>query len=126
MRRRREPRDLALERLYEAELQGSGAAADDLPAKAARLVEGVTSHLDELDEAINRASVRWNVRRMPAVDRTILRMGLYELRYTPDMPVGVVLSEAVRMAKTYSTAQSGKFVNGVLGELARRERPETD
>lgn len=61
---------------------------------------------------------------MARVDRTIIRIGLYELRHQPDTPLGVVLNEAVELAKRYSTEQSGAFVNGVLAALAREERPD--
>lgn len=60
----------------------------------------------------------WRVERMPAVDRTLLRMGAFELLHT-DTPVGVIVSEAVELAKRYSTGRSGSFINGVLGALAR-------
>lgn len=93
-----------------------------LSAKVQRLVGGVMEHRDELDDVIDGASEHWRVGRMPAIDRTVLRLGLYELRYERDTPLGVVLSEAVRLAKAYSTERSGAFVNGVLARLARQER----
>ena len=69
---------------------------------------------------MNARATDWRVERMPAVDRAILRLAIYELRYT-DTPVGVVLSEAVALANEYSTAQSGKFINGVLAAIAEGE-----
>lgn len=118
-----EPRDQALWALYEADRR-SGATEDGggLDPKAARLVAGVTARMDELDAVLEEASERWRVDRMPVVDRAILRLGLYELRYEHNTPVGVVVNEAVRLAKTYSTERSGAFVNGVLATLAERER----
>lgn len=115
-----EARELAIQALYEADQTDADDLAEDthLPAKAARLVRGVLAHLDELDEAIAAASEHWRIDRMPAVDRAILRLGLYELRYEPETPVGVVLSEAVRIAQLFSTERSGRFVNGVLATLA--------
>ena len=122
-----EARDLAVQALYEADVRGDGemspGSLDDLPARAHRLAAGVIEHRSELDAAIEAASEHWRVDRMPAVDRAILRLGLYELRYEPGVPTGVVVSEAVRIAKAYSTERSGAFVNGVLGALARQERP---
>jgi N utilization substance protein B len=91
--------------------------ATDLPARAQRYVDGVWHHREELDVRIGAAATGWRVERMPPVDRNILRLGLYELTYT-DTPVGVAISEAVELAKTYSTARSGAFVNGVLAQLA--------
>lgn len=98
----------------------------DLSAKAQRLTKGVWEERYRLDAVIAGLSTGWRVERMPAVDRNVLRIGAYELLET-DKPVGVAISEAVELAKRYSTAGSGRFVNGVLGALARRERDdETD
>lgn len=121
---RTEARVQALEALYAADtLHESHLDTSGLRARARRLAEGVWQHRDELDVAIGEVSTGWRIERMPPVDRNVLRLALFELRYT-DTPVGVVVSEAVEMAKVYSTARSGKFVNGVLGRLARDERPD--
>ena len=116
-----EPREAALQALYEAEHQ-AGAIPNGLGGRAHRLVEGVLTHIEELDAAIGDVAVGWRVERMPPVDRNILRLGLYELRYSPDVPVGVILAEAVKLAKRYSTERSGPFINGVLARLADLER----
>ncbi|MDX1449767.1 MAG: transcription antitermination factor NusB, partial [Acidimicrobiia bacterium] len=76
----------------------------------------------DLDAALERTSARWRVERMPPVDRNVLRLALYELRHQPGVPAPVIISEAVRMAKAYSTERSGAFVNGVLSRLAQTER----
>ncbi len=115
-----EPRDAALTALYAADRNG-GLAPSDLADKARRLVKGVTAHLDELDVAINEVAEGWRTERMPVVDRAILRMAAYELLYETETPVAVVLSEAVRLAKLYSTEKSGGFVNGVLAKLAETQ-----
>ena len=121
-----EPRDLAVQALYEMDQRG----LSDLPAhihlasKARRLVAGVIDHVTELDAGITAAASNWRIDRMPVVDRAILRLGFYELRYEPATPVAVIVSEAVRMAKAYSTERSGSFVNGVLATLARAERAQ--
>jgi N utilization substance protein B len=117
-----EPRDRAVQALYEADQRDLSLAAEELPPKAARLVAGVLAHLAELDHEIDAASEHWRVQRMPVVDRAILRLGLYELRYEPETPVAVIVAEAVRLAKTFSTERSGAFVNGVLAALVERER----
>lgn len=119
-----EPRDTALEILYESVQRPMTEPAAALGGKAKRLVAGVIAHIDELDDAIDDASDHWRIDRMPLVDLTVLRIGVYELRYERDTPTAVVLSEAVRMAKTYSTAKSGPFVNGLLAAIAGRERPD--
>ena len=115
-----EPRDMALEALYESESSGIDPAG--LSGRAQRIVEGVLERRDVMDEQIERASEHWSVARMPAIDRSILRIGLYELLEEPDIPTGVIVTEAIRLAKTYSTERSGAFVNGVLATLAREVR----
>jgi N utilization substance protein B len=117
-----EPRDLAVETLYEIDQRNLTEAPTGLPYKTARLVKGVISHLEELDAAIDGVSEHWRIERMPVVDRAILRLGLYELRHEEDTPTAVVVSEGVRLAKLYSTEKSGSFVNGILATLAERER----
>jgi N utilization substance protein B len=86
------------------------------------LVRGVLDHKEDLDHEIESASEHWSVARMPVIDRTILRLGLFELRHSKETPTAVVVSEAVRLAQTYSTERSGSFVNGVLASLARAAR----
>lgn len=122
-----EPRDQALELLYEADQRGL-AAVDTAGAgsKAARLAQGVLQSRPELDSAIEAASEHWSLERMPPIDRSILRIGLYELLNSPEIPAAVIISEAVRLAKTYSTEKSGAFVNGVLGNLAGQARPHDE
>jgi transcription antitermination protein NusB len=116
-----EPRDLALEALYEYESR-DGLDSTSLPVRAAELVNGVISERERLDGAIEAASDHWSVARMPVVDRTIIRIGLYELETHPEVPTAVVVNEAVRLAKSYSTERSGAFVNGVLSSLAKDVR----
>ncbi len=118
-----EPRDIALQKLYEAEQRATDEIdLMDLPEKSLRIITGVTRHRLELDRSIEQASEHWTLDRMPPVDRTILRMGLYELRFEAQTPTAVVITECVRLARTYSTERSGSFVNGVLGHLADLER----
>ena len=113
-----EPRDLALQALYQADIAGDSSDLGELSGRVGALVHGVLEH-KELDNEIESASEHWSVARMPVIDRSILRLGLYELRHVTDTPTAVVVSEAVRLAKTYSTERSGAFVNGVLASLAR-------
>jgi N utilization substance protein B len=127
---RRQARERALSLLYEAETKGE--APSDLlaglplePAPfAADLVAGVGEHGEQIDGYIRRFARGWALERMPALDRALLRMGIYELLHRPDVPTGAVLSEAVELASRYSTEESGRFVNGVLAEIAREVRPE--
>ena len=126
---RHEARERALHLLYEAEAKGVAPAEvlAELPVPpddfATELVEGVTRHADELDELVGRHATGWSLDRMAALDRAVLRLGTYELAHRPDVPTAVVIDEAVELAKGYSTADSGRFVNGVLAAVARSVRP---
>ena len=88
-------------------------------AYIARVLDGVLNNLDELDAAIQEASPRWNVNRMPKVDLTILRMAVYELKYMPEVPVGATINEAVDLSKQFCEDKSSGFINGILGSVAR-------
>ena len=77
------------------------------------------SNLKEIDELIDRYSVRWKTSRLPKVDLAILRLALAEICYLTDIPVSVTINEAVELAKKYSTEKSSKFINGLLGSAAR-------
>lgn len=86
-----------------------------------RVLDGVLNHLDELDEAIQAASPRWQVSRMPKVDATILRLAAWEILYEEDVPGSVAINEAVKLANRYSEPSSGRFINGVLGAINRKK-----
>lgn len=128
---RREARERALSLLYEAEAKGVPAKTvlDELPvppdAFTSDLVEGVGSNLRPIDDLIEEHSIGWSLERMPSVDRALLRMATYELMSRADVPTAVVLSEAVELAGTFSTDESGRFVNGVLSSIAAVVRPPT-
>lgn len=113
-----EARDQALQALYEADQRRTEPDVGDLVTRAAEMARGVWSEREDLDTAIGGAATGWRVERMPPVDRNVLRIALWELRHRPATPIPVIISEAVRLAKTYSTARSGGFVNGVLARLA--------
>jgi transcription antitermination protein NusB len=126
---RREARERAVSLLYEAEAKNVSpqAVLDELPLPpepfTTELVAGVSEHLEELDELLRTHAVDWRLERMPAIDRAVLRMGGYELTHRPEIPVGAVISEAVELAKQYSTDESGRFVNGMLSAIAAKVRP---
>ena len=90
------------------------------------LVRGTLAHRDRIDARVAALATDWALDRQAAVDRNILRLASYEMLYRPDSPVAAVVNEAVELAKKYSTAESGRFVNGVLGALARQPRGETE
>ena len=127
---RRQARERALSLLYEAETKGLPPAdvLSALPVEpapfATDLVAGVGQHSAEIDGYIRRFAKGWAIERMPALDRALLRIGVFELTHRPDVPTGAVLSEAVDLASRYSTEESGRFVNGVLGQIAREVRSE--
>jgi len=129
---RRGARERALTLLYEADAkdQAPSDVLASLPVEpdrfASELVEGVGSHVAELDALLTRFARGWSVERMPVVDRALLRIAVYELVHRPDVPTGAVISEAVELAKRFSTEDSGRFVNGVLGAVAAEVRPEPD
>lgn len=121
---RREAREQALALLYEAELKGA-AAADVIAGQVVEpdpytvaLVTGVADHRSELDARIESHSRNWRLDRMPTLDLLLLRIGAEELLHQPDVPPAVTINEIVELAKTYSTDESGRFVNGVLNALA--------
>ena len=83
------------------------------------VVRGTITHMAEIDAHLEALATDWAVYRQAAVDRNILRMTAFEILYRQDTPVAAVINEAVELAKKYSTNESGRFVNGVLGGLAR-------
>ena len=126
---RRQARERALALLYEADAKGKSPSdvVGELPLApdrfAVELVRGVEERSVEIDQMIATHSIGWSVERMPVVDRTLLRLATFELIGRPDVPTGVVISEAVELAKQYSTDESGRFVNGVLAAVAVAVRP---
>ncbi len=125
---RRQARERALSLLYEAETKdvAPGAVLAALPVEpapyAADVVAGVGEHLDELDKWIASYARDWTIDRMPALDRALLRMGVFELIYRPDVPTGAIISEAVELAQRFSTDESSRFVNGMLARIAETVR----
>jgi N utilization substance protein B len=126
---RRAARERALELLYEAETKG--VPLDDvlrsLPTEpdplAALLARGVDEHRARIDEILaERIAPSWTVERLAATDRAVLRMGVFELLERRDVPVPVVLNEAVLLASRFGSDDSGRFVNGVLGKVAADHR----
>lgn len=126
-RSRRRARRVALDILYEADLLGRApsvvtgeweAAGKSVPEYAANIVRGVEEHLHEIDERLGASSEEWTVHRMAAVDRAILRVACYELN-SGMVPPAVAINEAVEAANELSTGDSGRFINGVLGRIAR-------
>jgi N utilization substance protein B len=82
-----------------------------------KTVDGVMDNIAEIDETLTEFAPDWPLETMTIVDRNILRLGLYELKYAKDIPAKVALNEAIELAKTFGGESSGKFVNGVLGAI---------
>lgn len=134
MRPRRQGREAALQALYLSDL--TGVTFDELPEAAwmpgnlpprarefARtLARGAIAMRAELDALVQRFAQNWELPRMATIDRCILRLAAYEILKEMDTPLTVIINEAVDIAKAYSTADSGKFVNGILDQL-KSERP---
>jgi N utilization substance protein B len=125
---RHKARKRALDILFEADQRGepidvvlAGRSDRGDPARNAyteTLVSGVVAHADEIDALIEANAIDWSLDRMPAVDRALLRLATYELRWAPDIAPAVAIDEAVELAKELSTDESPGFVNGVLGRIA--------
>lgn len=84
------------------------------------LVKGTTEHRDEVDEVLSSKLENWSLERLPKIERTILRMAVYELLYNEDAPHRVVLNEAVELCKQFGDEKSGRFVNGVLSKFEEK------
>ncbi|WP_112277047.1 transcription antitermination factor NusB [Lentzea terrae] len=126
---RSKARKRAVDFLYEADLLGTDpvtllaerVGSPDIPPVndyTVTLVEGVNAHRARIDDLISEHAEGWTLQRMPAVDRAVLRIGLYELLWAADVPDAVAIDEAVELAKGLSTDDSPRFVNGVLGRIA--------
>ena len=121
-------RERAVHFLYEAEsrslpvseiIAAQILAVDDL---VSLLTSGVAARQSQLDEMITEYSHTWTIHRMPAIDRNVLRLAIYELLDRPEVPVAVIINEAVELAKRFSTEESGRYVNGVLSAIAKQVR----
>lgn len=135
MTKRRRARKVILDILYRMELDQSSFKdilpdyQEELEEKGildfvSRAVEGISAHREEIDRTITAYADRWSLGRMPVLDRNILRLGIYEVLYEDDIPYSVSINEAVELANTYSTEESGKFINGILGRLVKEiEKP---
>jgi N utilization substance protein B len=123
VRTRTKARQRAVESLFEAEQRSVKSTEifernPDVNDYAIELAGLVELHIDRIDEVISTYSQDWPLERMPAVDRAIVRVAIAELLWLPEVDSGVAVSEAVEIAATLSTPESGKFINGLLGQIA--------
>jgi len=136
MSRRRKAREIALQTLYAAEVSGAEwravlrenvarrKASGEVVEYAERLVSDVTEHQADLDARISNRLENWELKRVSVIDRTILRIALSELINCPEVPTSVIMDEAIEIAQRFSSADAGRFVNGVLDALAKEVRAD--
>ena len=139
MRRRTKARELALQVLYQADLRGDSIDAllndcwqreergkrelDHLVKEfTAALVKGTLDNLEKIDSIISAYAENWELDRMAVIDRNVMRMASYEMLFLNDIPPKVSINEAVNLAKKYGDVDSGKFVNGILDKINKKER----
>jgi len=129
---RSKARKQALDLLYETDIRGTSLvetlAARDIPAEGPdarpireytkELVNGVSDNRRKIDELITTYAQGWDMDRLPAVDRNILRLGIYEILWSTDVPMSVAIDEALLLAKELSSDDSSKYIHGVLGRIA--------
>jgi N utilization substance protein B len=134
--RRRKSRELALQLLYQLDVQGEGSPEPYLDEFWARhpvdrevrgfvesLVRGTKQHQAKIDELIAQYAEHWDLERMAVVDRNILRQGIFELLWMTETPPKVVINEALEVAKKFSTRESSRFINGMLDRVHKELRP---
>jgi len=129
MGKRRRSRELAIKVLFHLEFSSDDpaivfalicnnfAASEDVKPFSEELVLGVCGHVKELDSLIGKASKNWRLERIARVDRSILRLAVYELLYRDDIPPKVTINEAVDLGKKFGTEESGAFINGILDKI---------
>jgi len=136
MSRRRKAREIALQFLYQLDLGGD---ADPTPHEAefwarhplddktrrfaSAIVHGVTTNQSRIDRTISESTEHWDLDRMAVVDRNILRLAVYELLHSAEVPPKVAINEAIEIAKKFGTQESGRFINGILDRVHRELRP---
>jgi N utilization substance protein B len=133
--KRRKSRELALQCLYELDLHGAGGlprfeefwtrhpADEEVQAFTEELVRGTREHQEKIDELITQVAENWSLDRMAVVDRNILRLGIFELLWEPEVPPKVAINEALEVAKKFSTQESSRFINGILDRVRKEFGP---
>lgn len=131
---RRKGREAAFQLIYQVDLSESPLdnSVDDFWVQmgvnhaardfAIQLVDGVTQNLEKIDSIISLHSHHWKMHRMNSVDRSVLRVGVFELIFCPDTPIKVIINEAIEIGKKYGTEESGSFINGILDKISKEVR----
>lgn len=129
MRKRTKARELALQFLYSLDLRKfegmdnlgeflkEQTQDEEVTIYTKRLIEGVSTQRAVIDRRIQEIAKNWSLKRMAAIDRSILRMGAYELLHCQDIPAKVAINEAIELGKKFSTENSGSFINGILDKI---------
>ena len=138
MSNRRRAREVVLQLLYEADVNGNRAVDDSrrfirsrlqgrkgLTDFSWQLLEGTLEHRESIDQLLSQLSTHWTLSRMPVVDRNVLRLGAYEILHS-ETPGRVAVNEAIVLAKRYGDKNSPRFVNGVLDRLMKQSQPESE
>lgn len=133
MDKRTRARELAIQLLYQFDVQGSQETKqalcfleedepnDSVRKLALKWAEGTWEKLEECDRLIKAAVIKWKLSRLSVVDRSIIRLGVYQLKFCPDIPAKVVINEAIELAKKFGDSQSWRFVNGVLDAVLKKD-----
>lgn len=132
---RRKARETALQTLYNLDITGGRiedairARVEDAkdasdPGYGADLVKGVAGNMAAIDGLIERSSDNWTIERMPVVDRNILRIAVFEICFSGDVPYKAVIDEAIELAKRYGSEESAPFINGILDKVRKEKYPD--
>ncbi len=136
MDRRTRARELAMQALYQLDVLGDyfldqlemflkeNTSDDSVYRMAEEWSRNAWKNVDACDELVKSAAIKWELSRLSSVDRSILRLSAYQLRFCPDIPGKVVINEAIEIAKKYSSEQAPRFVNGVLDAILRKLKPQ--
>lgn len=137
MDKRTRARELALQAIYQLDVQGDGILGQlvdffvenesdcGIRQVAAEWAKGTWGNLGQCDEVISASTIKWGLDRLCPVDKGILRLSVYQLIFCPDIPPKVVINEAIELARKFSTAQSPGFVNGVLDAALKKVMNES-
>ena len=125
---RRRAREMVLRALYEmdikrhwasGDIEARGKLSEDVKSYFMKVKDGVIAHRQSIDRLIEKCSEHWKVNRMPAVDRNILRMAVFELQHCIDVPAKVAINEAVELGKRYNSDESASFINALLDRISK-------
>jgi N utilization substance protein B len=130
--KRRKSREIIVQVLYQMDMSDGDAEenfnlfwqhfnpSDELKEFSQKVVQGVCKHREEIDALIEKHSKHWRLKRMPIIDKNILRAAIFELMFCPDTPVKVIINEAIELGKKFSSEKSSPFINGILDKVSRQ------